>query len=360
MTTTLNGKRATSATVDIPKWGVWFADVTLDGEHSFTGSVELKASDLTLKGTVLTGGPDKSKSRSNFRIVGGAGGWGRIIPMASYVSGVTVATAVADAAKAAGESVVVTSNASISNDHWVREQGPAGLVLDLVSPQAWYVGEDGVTRLGKRPTVQVTGVTVLDNDATMGAVHIASESIAKLLPGAVVGGVEAIDVRHTVDASSGLRTTIWGYSGRTGAGSLDTFRELVRRSEPNRKYMGAWEYRVVTRDGDRVNLQPVRVSTGMPDLRRVRIRPGLAGAKSDLALGSTVVVMFVNADPSRPYVCAFEDPEGEGFKPPKTEIDADEIIIAGGLLGIARVGDTTTCPAGAGTITSGSTKAKCG
>ena len=41
-------------------------------------------------------------------------------------------------------------------------------------------------------------------------------------------------------------------------------------------------------------------------------------------------------------------------------INANTITLAGGTVGVARLGDTTTCPAGAGTITGASTKVKAG
>jgi hypothetical protein len=83
---------------------------------------------------------------------------------------------------------------------------------------------------------------------------------------------------------------------------------------------------VVIIEGERVSLQPVRVSTGMPDLQRVPMRPGMAGAKSTLIPGARVLVSFVDADPSRPQVIAFEDSEGGGFKPVLTSIDATMFV----------------------------------
>lgn len=375
---TLNGQRVTHATAQIPSWGCWYADADVDGDVKLSGAVTLVIADLTLKGTVLSGGPDKG--RSHYRIVGGAAGWGRSIPKRSYSSdaGVRKASVLADAAREVGETLGTVSNTDMLGPHWVREAGPASQTLELVAPGAWYVGEDGVTRLGARPSKALVGaVTQQSVDLARGTVAIASDSIAQILPGVVVNGIEALDVRHELDAKKGLRTTLWG---KGGIRRLDSLRSVIEQMFPDWKYHGLTEYRVVTLEGARVNLQPVRVSTGMPDLRRVKTRPGLPGAKADLKLGSVVLVGFVDSSPSRPVILAFEDSEGDGWKPPKVELDADAIVLAAGSAYAARVGDAVTITSAqilaagmvaggnpvtistplAGSITGGSSKVKVG
>ena len=71
MSATLNSILATSARVYLPAWGVWYAEVDLDGEHTLTGTVSLVVADLTLVGTVLSGGPENG--RSHYRVVAGKG-----------------------------------------------------------------------------------------------------------------------------------------------------------------------------------------------------------------------------------------------------------------------------------------------
>ena len=97
-------------------------------------------------------------------------------------------------------------------------------------------------------------------------------------------------------------------------------------------FRGVFEYRVVTQSGERLNLQPVRVSLGMPDLQRVYVRPGVPGVKAMHTLGSRVLVGFVDQDEGNPAVLAFEDAEGSGFIPLS-------LSLAGGGPAIGRVGD---------------------
>lgn len=345
---TLNDKRITSARVQIPAWGLWYADASVDGEVSLAGAVTLKIADLTLHGTVLSGGPQKG--RSSFRIVAGAGGWGRTIPAKHYANdaGVKVAQILADAAAAAGETLNATTS-EVAGPAFTRKEAPASRVLEQLAPHAWFVDELGVTRLGARPASTLTerAPRVTQVDQARATVTLAPESLAKLLPGVTVDGLVAVDVHHEI-TPKGVRTTIWGRQGAGSSRRLTALRALIEQLDPDRHFRAIWEYRVGTKEGNRWNLQPVRVSTGMPVLRRVPVRPGVAGADADLALGSRVLVAFVNADPTAPVVVAFEDVDGDGFAPNAlTLVGEDDVVSALQTSGrVVRFGDTIMMPSG--------------
>lgn len=312
---TVAGHRATHARVMIPKKGIWYLEAALDGEHAIASGtvVETKLADLTLSGAVLSGGA--KKGRSVFRIVGGKGGWHQVIPAFNYANdaGTKITKVIGDAAAKVGESFSDTSSVS-AGIGYTRPEGRASEVLDL-APDGWYVTEAGVTKLGSRPTstlpANVTRVEPLDKARHF--VELASDSIAAILPGVVVDGMEAVDVEHSI-TPDGLRSKVWGLANDAGDfRDLAAVRAVFDALDPNRKFRGVTEYRVVTRSGDRLNLQPVLSSIGMPTLARVKVRPGVAGMKAIVPLGSVVLVAFVNSDRGRPYVCAFDDPESPGF-----------------------------------------------
>jgi hypothetical protein len=312
---TIAGVRATSVRAWFSAWGNWHADFTLDGEHTLTGRVEAKLRDLTLSGTVLSGGP--AKGRSFYRIIGGAGGWGRTLPSKNYADdgGVKLSKIIGDAASEVGETVAGIGSTDRVGPGFTRDEGPASRVLEQYCSQAWYVDELGVTRIGKR-TGTTLGVGVPRTsqvDLARKTVTLAPTSLAGLMPGVIVDGLEAVDVIHDINAS-GIRTEVWGASSYTTR-RLEPLQMLLEQLDPFRQYRGIFEYRVVTLEGSRANLQAVRASSGMPDLRRVRVWPGVAGCEAQLELGSRVVVEFLDADPSRPVVTHFEDAEGEGFVP---------------------------------------------
>ena len=326
---TLSGRRVTSARVSIPAWGRWYADASLDGEVSLAGKVDLVVADLTLRGTVLAGGP--AKGRSDYRICGGAGGWGKTLPRRSYASdsGVRLANVLGDAAELVGETLAPIARTLTVGPAWTRPEGPAARLLELLAAGAWYVDEAGVTRLGKRAASKLgAGVTHGPVDRARGTVTLAAESIKGILPGVVVDELEAVDVEHSISAKDGLRSKIWGARGGRSSRHLEALRAVLDQLDPDRTFRGVFEYRVVG-GTDRLELQSIRRSSGMPDLQRVVVRPGVAGAKSTILPGARVLVAFVDADPARPVVVGFEDAEGEGFVPTLTSIDAATFVRLG-------------------------------
>jgi len=365
-TATLSGHRVTRARVHLPAWGLPWAEVSLDEEATLSGVVPLKVADLVFSGTVMSGGAGPV-GRSSFRLAAGAGGWGRTIPPKSYADdgGVKTSTALADAATACGETIDPASLPPATTrlgPAWVREQGPAARTLERVAPAAWYVRElDGVTVIGKRPTSTLaTPVTIAGVDRARRVVTLSAESIAAIVPGAVVEGIEAVDVMHELAAGAGLVSTIWGAGIAQTDRALTAMRRILEQLDPGRPFRGVYEYRIVTQEGERLNLQPVRVSTGMPDLQRVPVRPGIPGARADHAPGSRVLVLFVDATPARPVVVGYEDADGDGFVPVVLELDATTTINlgAGATLAAARLTDPVVCGPFAGAITGGSAKTR--
>lgn len=338
---TLNGHTVTRARVTIPKWGLWYAEASIDREQELAGAVTLVIGDLTLRGTILSGGPQTG--RASFRIVAGAGGWGRKIGPKNYATdaGVKVATVLGDAAREVGETLAPISPSQKTGTSWTRDEGAASKQLELLAPQAWYVDEAGVTRLGARPRSELVGqvTRITPVDQARQRLTLAADKIAPILPGLVVDGLTVVDVLHEL-TPEGLRSTVWGSLGGGKGRQVDELRALLEQLLPDYRFRGWTEYRVVTVEGDRLNLQAVRVSAGMPDQRRVVVRPGVAGCKSTFTPGARVLVSFVDGDPSRPFVGAAEDADGNGFLPLITEIDATTAVKLGlGVRPAAGAGD---------------------
>lgn len=113
---------------------------------------------------------------------------------------------------------------------------------------------------------------------------------------------------------------------------VNAFTEKTRCHVPVR-------YRVVAASGpDRYDLQAVQKSAGWPDLVPCAVSPGAAGYKANLAIGSTVLVQFVEGDVALPLITHFEVPGAPGFVPIGIKIGAD----AGAAPAAARVGDIVT------------------
>jgi hypothetical protein len=324
---TLNGVTVTRCRVQLPAWGVWWADVECASTDVLTGAVTLKLDDLTFTGTILSGGAVDVRTR--YRIAGGAGQWGKRIAARPYANdlGTKAAKVLTDAATECGETVGTLPSGNVGTD-FVRIEGPASAVLDAIAPRGWYVDEAGVTHVGSRTSSTYKGgAPRTGGDVSRGTVELAPASLAGLLPGVVVDGITAVDVEHVLEGGT-LRSTIWGeQAGRDGDPVASALSKLIDLRVAAYKYFAPYEYRVVLRHTDRYDLQCVRRSTGLPDLQSVRIRPGVAGLRARPTLGSLVLVQFVNGDPARPVITAFDDCDGDGFGSYETAVDATLVLL---------------------------------
>ena len=81
---------------------------------------------------------------------------------------------------------------------------------------------------------------------------------------------------------------------------------------------------------------------------------GVPGVRAEHALGSQVLVAFLDADASRPAVVGFDSAEQPGWHPLFLELGGPA------ALGVARQTDPVVAGPFAGTITLGSTRIKAG
>lgn len=340
-TVTVSGYDCLAAVVQIPAWGIWWAGVELDEAAELSGAVTIDCAGLELVGTIMSGGPWQGRSR--YRVAGGAGGWGRTVARRGYRNdaGVRRLTVIQDAAGEVGETVDSSTVSGTVGGAWTRPEGPASDALRLLAPQAWHVGEDGVTRLGLRAESSVDSeITVTGRDDAAQWLELACDDLSGLVPGVVVDGIAAVDAEHRlVDGT--LRTRLWGSGEGYGDRLSGALSRLVGAVAGLYRLRGVWSYRVVSQTGQRLTLQAVRASTGLPDLHLVRQRYA-PGYSVEHQPGSLVLVAFVDGDAAQPVVVAGDDPESPGYVPPTVTIDADSVEIGAGLGRVLREGDTMT------------------
>jgi hypothetical protein len=235
--------------------------------------------------------------------------------------------------------------------HFARANDAASSVLNELVPQAWRVDFDGVTRFGKRPTTTYTGDAARTRrDLAPGIFELTTESVAGLVPGVTIDGSEpATDVEYLLEADK-LVVKVW--AGSSGSRFQGAFGDLLAAHLADLRYRGAYEFRIVSQSGERLNLQPVRSATGMPVLSRVPVRGGMAGIKAQHLAGSLCIVQFLDADPSRPAVTGFDAPDAPGWMPLELDLGGPS------ALGIARLGDKVQAGPYSGVITSASARIK--
>lgn len=346
----VNGTAVTRANVALGRWGAWYAGVTLADDVELSGVVEFKIGGLTCSCAVVSGGA--LDGRASYYLVGGRGGWGKSLDAKGYSddSGVKASKVLQDAADSAGESIAGLP-ATRLGPHYARLQGPAYRVLADLAPSNWHVDLAGTTRIGTWPESTYTGTAARTRrEAAFGVVDLATEDLAGLVPGVVVGGNPAAsDVEWTL-TSKRLTASIY-YAPRANR-RLEAFAKIIRALDPWAPYRSLHEFRVVVQSGERFDLQPVRTGPGLPSLRNVPVRPGVAGARNNVTPGENVLVAFVGGDPSRPAIVAHDAPDAPGWMPLSIEFGGP------GALGVARQTDAVVAGPYGGAITGGSARVK--
>ena len=358
----LGERRVQTAHVRLRCAGAWVADVVLDEVADVTGLATLTIGDLELRGTVDPTHTGAFALGQRVRLVGGAGAWATKVAPKGYHNdaGVRASEVAADVAREVGETLDVSGyGATRLGADWARTRGPASRVLEQLG-RAWWVDAAGLTHVGARPVAEAAGAyEVLAYDpaqrvATLGVDDATAVGVGTILRDKLASPLVVRDLEIDATAKA-LRVTAWcapadelPEQGRL----VRALRSIVREALPNLAYLAPRRYRVVDQVGERLTLQAVRAAAGVPDLLLVPVSPGMAGLRAEHALGSLVVVQFLDGDPAAPIVTHFEDADGNGWRPTNVYLDAANGIELGDAVGVViRDGDTVTIGATTGVIT---------
>lgn len=222
MYATLNDFGISRLYLVIPSRGLWTADIVLDRSvamSDLSGEVTLKIGEnFVLIGTVFRAGD--FTGAAGFRVVGGAGGWMKLLPAKAYQSpaGVKLSSVLRDTAKAVGETVNVQQDATVGQFFIRENNAPASRVLNALAPNWWVNPTDGVTQVGTRAQTQIASQfdTLPASDGTsllLGRIVVATDKPEEWVPGrqfqSLVVSLKTISaVVHKLDATK-LRTEVW-------------------------------------------------------------------------------------------------------------------------------------------------------
>lgn len=382
----VNGHRVTHCTLTVSNVGPWHAEVDFEAEPDLAGRVTLAIGDLKLSGTIDASASGTFGLQRRARILAGAGGWGSEIGAKSYHNdgGVKARNVAEDAARAVGETIgtFVPRAERIGRDY-ARQTGPASVALeDVIGGVPWWLDYEGVTHVGIRASVPIesSAYEVLAYDPRDRIATLAVDDPGAVRIGSVISErldepqtVRSLELRVTPEE---LRVIAWCGGSETSRERLTgLLRAIARRANEDRLF-GAYRYRVVRMNAERVELQAVRKLPGLPDLLPLSMWPGIAGAHAELAPGAEVLVSFLEGDRAQPIVTHFAGADGQGFEPVRLHLggtsgapaarqgDAVEVLLppamfAGTIGGSPASGVLTfTASKMLGTITAGSGKVR--
>lgn len=206
----ISGMRATKLELTIPYYGTWAADVELPTEAAIPAQCTLTLADLAMAGHVYR--TDSFGGLRRARIVGGFGGWSKVVSGRHYHNGPTVSVVLRDAASEVGERVFIALDSIIGGD-FVREASVASRLLFLAGA-LWWIDSLGVTQIGTaRDALPIsTPFLIQEFDPGTGRLVASTENPADWMPGRTVSNSTLSTprtlslVRHTVDNGGKLRT----------------------------------------------------------------------------------------------------------------------------------------------------------
>lgn len=338
----INGEPVEKAEIHIPAGGVWWADLDLIEDPELSGSATLTIGDRTLVGTIDPMHNGTFGLRRRLRLLGGAGGWSSLLLAKGYHNdaGVTAREVVNDLIAENGEQLgdFAPERETLGAD-FAREAAPAARTLEAaIGSAAWWVGLDGVTRVGQRPEVDAAPQSyfVRDANAREGEITLAlaTDDIEAVQPGTVLS--EGLDAPVTV---RGVRMIItpddvllyaWAPAENAQRGRIaGALRSIARRATDDRLF-GIYRYRVGRMVVDRAELQLVNDADGAPPtLGPLSLFPGAPGLSADLSPSTEVAVQFFAGDRGQPVIVGFVGPGGPGFAPQVLTLDASQIKLGG-------------------------------
>ncbi len=178
---TLAGVNVVHAEVYMSASGLWRIDAALQDAPD----VGTAAMQFVFQSLMLTCTPVRSinyAGQRGLRLIAGMGGWRQTLPPRQYAGTVSLSTVVADAAAAVGEPAPVLATDVALGTAYIRSQGPAVRVLDLLP--LWWADFTGTVQSATRDASPITSTfTLLDVKRAEGSVSIATDSIQDWTPG---------------------------------------------------------------------------------------------------------------------------------------------------------------------------------
>jgi hypothetical protein len=212
---TVNGLEVVAARISLPRWGVWCAELAIDGTEVPAGQCTLELGDgpLTLKGSLARGAVSDGSVAA--LVLGGAGGLSRVAEGKHYRQ-TPLRIPLEDLLQVAGEALASSSDAGVLSQtlaHWTRLQGPSGLSLgrlvESVEGLVWRILTDGTLWVGKEVWGQAPA---FEFDALPGNPLADTATLSSLapsvLPGQTFQGRHVSYVEHLIE-ESGVRSIVW-------------------------------------------------------------------------------------------------------------------------------------------------------
>ncbi|MBX3203998.1 MAG: hypothetical protein KF764_02955 [Labilithrix sp.] len=324
----------------VPVTGCWSADVDLAPDQPGAPSIGDRASLVLPSGQTAVGTVSDKQTfggRSSVRLTGGFT-WSTPVPKQDFANpaGVVYANVLAATAAHIGEVPPIELGIpEILPEHFVRVAGPASQVFGV---RPWYVGLDGVIRIGVRvPAVMPTDLVVTDYGMLTRILSATSESIIE--PGTVIVDlnfdapmyvVESDQTFGSEGSAASLRLSSEPPSGLTDGDAVARAIGEMVRAVVRAELLRAQHMTVAITNPDGTLQLAAKASSEVPNVLPVDWYSA-PGYRAEIGLGTKALVVL--DETGVPRAIAFDDD-----KPPQSiTIDALTTVEVGGSNALAKM-----------------------
>lgn len=360
MKASIQGHSISRAALLLSRSGAWCLDVEAPGDLAFSGAVDVAIGSVTFTGQAVPATKARPGVNPWVRIAPGRG-WAKELPERAYksVAGVRRSRVLSDLATDAGETFAdLSGDLATLGPFFVRLGGSTGAdILEALLPDTWWVDAAGATHAQARPVAAFTGGRLESFDERNRYARLVVDDVSGLTPGATIAisssetmTIESVRVELTEGEA---RAHVWGGTEeRKGNAFVAFLKAFFAQRNRSNLFARSWEYRVRRYAGGFVDVAPVSKRYGLPAVNSLPLYSGVPGGFGEPKVGSSVLVSFVNGEPSRPFVACVEGPWGGSFVPATCGLDATGDVDLGDASGrVLRSGDKiaiTGVQAGAG------------
>jgi hypothetical protein len=311
------GVQLLSADVTMKTKGPWTAWVEIDEppmdeveQKEFeppTGPFVFEIDGVEYRGTVEPDATGNYKGTVRLKVIGGAGGFNKLIPTRNYAGGLTkVKTILDDILRDCGESISNEIDNNLLNRRlpaWHRYEDTGTSCMDILCSKLkceWRVLRDGTVWIGtdEYPEVEPAG-TLLNTSHSEGYSKYSME-YATLVPGIIVSEKKVEQVSYKL-TKSGLHAELFASSTQSLLSSIS------ERVDKKNAYTKKYRCKVVRQNGDgTVDVEIDDEHMKGRGVAKCAVRTGFPGSFIKVAAGARCQISWDDGDPSLPYVDAWE------------------------------------------------------
>ncbi len=320
---TANGVGVLEASIIMPLYGLWTADLVLDQPDGtgFDAGTQVTIScdgGLTFVGVVVPDRTGDYLDAVHVRVIGGAGGMTKAATVKGYVQpGAFVRDVLNQLASDAGETLSPDIDQGLMSTNlaaWATLEGTvsAGLVslIDIVSPEAnWRMTPDGKLLVVVETWPDATAdYELVANDPSQRSWDLGVDTFT-VVPGVNLSGVGQVNRVEHYFTGEGLRTHVLTQLASEDRGTAAAIQALARQLTAKLDYFALYDAKVNAQSADGKTVDITPSDPRIPQLQRVPLVLGIPGTVAKVVPGTFVRLGWNDGNPEKPYACLFQGGE---------------------------------------------------